>query len=302
MSAAYDVIVVGGGHNGLTTAAYLAQAGKSVLVLERRHLVGGAAVSEEIYPGFIYSVCSYVVSLLRPEVIQDLKLAQHGLQIIPVEGSFTPMEDGNYIAFWPDEGDTREEIKRHSIRDADRYPEFNELMYEMAFAVKPILGMVPPDMVSPSLRDVGTLRDLARHMKGLNKRTFHYLTKIMTMSAADFLAEWFETDVLRSSIAINGIIGTMLGPRSPGTAYVLLHHFMGELDGAFTAWGHQKGGTGAMSEALASSARSYGAEIRCSAPVDHVIGHRGWDHGRIIVPKGGKVRMGSLTGGVGGLL
>ena len=226
MSAAYDVIVVGGGHNGLTTAAYLAQAGKSVLVLERRHLVGGAAVSEEIYPGFIYSVCSYVVSLLRPEVIQDLKLAQHGLQIIPVEGSFTPMEDGNYIAFWPDEGDTREEIKRHSIRDADRYPEFNELMYEMAYAVKPILGMVPPDMVSPSLRDVGTLRELTRHMKGLDKRTFHYLTKIMTMSAADFLAEWFETDVLRSSIAINGIIGTMLGPRSPGTAYVLLHHFM----------------------------------------------------------------------------
>ena len=161
MSRSYDVIVVGGGHNGLTTAAYLAKAGRSVLVLERRHILGGAAVSEEVFPGFTYSVLSYVVSLLRPEVIQELNLAQHGLQIVPLEGSFTPMENGDYLAFWPDEGDTREEIKRHSIRDADRYAEFNELMYDLAFAVKPILGMVPPDLVSPSMRDIGTLRRLA---------------------------------------------------------------------------------------------------------------------------------------------
>jgi phytoene dehydrogenase-like protein len=282
MSRSYDVVVVGGGHNGLTTAAYLAKAGRSVLVLERRHILGGACVSEQIYPGFTYSVCSYVVSLLRPEVIHELGLAQHGLQIIPLEGSFTPMENGDYLAFWPDEGDTREEIKRHSIRDADRYNEFDELMYEMAYAVKPILGMVPPDLVSPSLRDLGTLRDLAKHVKGLDKRKFHYLTKIMTMSAADFLEEWFETDVLRASIAINGIIGTMLGPQSPGTAYVLLHHYMGELDGAFTAWGSQKGGTGGVSEALASAARSFGAETRCSAPVDHVIVKNGRAQGVVL--------------------
>ena len=282
MSRSYDAIIVGGGHNGLTTAAYLAKAGRSVLVLERRHLLGGAAVSEEIYPGFIYSVCSYVVSLLRPEVIQELNLAQHGLNIVPLEGSFTPMENGDYMAFWPDEGDTREEIKRHSIRDADRYTEFNELMYDLAYAVKPILGMVPPDLISPSLRDLGTLRQLAKHLGGLSPRRFHYLTKIMTMSAADFLEEWFETDVLRASIAINGIIGTMLGPHSPGTAYVLLHHYMGELDGAFTAWGSQIGGTGGLSEALASAARSWGAETRCSAPVDHVIVKNGRAKGVVL--------------------
>ena len=282
MKASYDVIVVGGGHNGLTTAAYLAKAGRSVLVLERRHLVGGAAVSEEIYPGFIYSVCSYVISLLRPEVIQELNLAQHGLQIIPLEGTFIPMENNDYLALWPDEGDTREDIKRHSRRDAERYFEFEEMMYEMAYAVKPILGMVPPDMVSPSLRDLGTLRDLGKHLKGLDRRKLHYLTKIMTMSAADFLAEWFESDVVAASIAGSSIIGTMLGPYSPGTAYVLLHHFMGELDGAFTAWGSQKGGTGAFSETLASAARSYGAEIRVSAPVDHVIVKNGSAKGVVL--------------------
>jgi len=282
MSRSYDVIVVGGGHNGLTTAAYLAKAGRTVLVLERRHVLGGAAVSEEIYPGFTYSVCSYVVSLLRPEVIHELNLAQHGLQILPLEGTFLPMENGDYLGLWPDDGDTREDLKRHSLRDAERYFEFNELMYELAYAVKPILGMVPPDLVSPSLRDLGTLRDLAKHMKSLDRRQFHYLTKIMTMSAADFLEEWFETDVLRASIAGSGIIGTMLGPYSPGTAYVLLHHFMGELDGAFTAWGSQKGGTGGVSEALASAARSFGAETRVSAPVDHVIVHGGQAKGVVL--------------------
>jgi len=282
MKASYDVIVVGGGHNGLTTAAYLAKAGRSVLVLERRHLVGGAAVSEEIYPGFIYSVCSYVISLLRPEVIQELNLAQHGLQIIPLEGTFIPMENNDYLALWPDEGDTREDIKRHSRRDAERYFEFEEMMYEMAYAVKPILGMVPPDMVSPSLRDLGTLRDLGKHLKTLDRRKLHYLTKIMTMSAADFLAEWFETDVVAASIAGSSIIGTMLGPYSPGTAYVLLHHFMGELDGAFTAWGSQKGGTGAFSETVARAARSFGAEIRVSSPVDHVIVKNGSAKGVVL--------------------
>ena len=292
----YDAIIIGGGHNGLTTAAYLARAGRSVLVLERRHILGGAAVSEEIYPGFTYSVCSYVVSLLRPEVIQELKLAEHGLQLLPLEGSFIPMENGDYMAFWPDGNDTREEIKRHSLRDADRYDQFNQLMYEMAYAVKPILGMVPPDLVSPSLRDVGTLRDLARHVKGLDKRKFHYLTKIMTMSASDFLAEWFETDVIRSAIAINGIIGTMLGPQSPGTAYVLLHHFMGELDGAFTAWGSQKGGTGGVSEAIASAARSHGAETRCNAAVDHVIVKNGRAHG-VVLENGDEIRSKVVVSG-----
>ncbi len=267
----YDAIIIGGGHNGLTCAAYLARAGKRVLVLERRHLLGGAAVTEEIYPGFKYTVCSYVVSLLRPEVIRELELAKHGLHIMPYHTAFAPMEDGNYFAYYADAASTREELKRHSRRDADKYPEFNQMMYEMAFAVKPILGMVPPDPANPGLSGLRTLQQFGRHLQSLGQEKFHQLTKIMTMSAVDFLDEWYETDILKALAALNGIIGTMLGPRSPGTAYVLLHHYMGELDGAFTAWGWQRGGTGGVSEAIASAARAYGTEIRCNASVAQVV-------------------------------
>ena len=275
MTAEYDAVVVGGGHNGLTCAAYLAKAGRKTLVLERRHLLGGAAVTEEIYPGFKFTVCSYVVSLLRPEVIRELELAKHGLHILPLQSAFVPMENGDFLAMYPDEASTREEIRRHSKRDADVYPKFSQLMYEMAFAVKPILGMVPPDPSRPGLRGLRTIRELGKHLQGLGKDRFHDLTKIMTMSVSDLLDEWFEADIVKAYLALNGIIGTKLGPKSPGTAYVLLHHFMGELDGAFTAWGWQRGGTGGVSEAIASAARSHGAEIRCEAPVSRVIVRNG---------------------------
>ncbi len=271
MMAEYDAIVVGGGHNGLTCAAYLARAGRKTLVLERRHVLGGAAVTEEIHPGFKFTVCSYVVSLMRPEVIRELELARHGLHILPLQSAFAPMENGDYLAIYPDEGSTREEIRRHSKRDADMAPKFNQLMYEMAFAVKPIVGMVPPDPSRPGLRGLRTLRDLGRHLQGLGRETFHHLTKTMTMSVADLLDEWFESDIVKAYAALNGIIGTKLGPQSPGTAYVLLHHYMGELDGAFTAWGWQRGGTGGVSDAIANAARSHGAEIRCEAPVARVL-------------------------------
>jgi phytoene dehydrogenase-like protein len=271
MAESYDVIVVGGGHNGLACAAYLARAGRTVLVLERRHVLGGAAVTEELYPGFKYTVCSYVVSLLRPEVIRELELAKHGLQIHPLDHTFTPKEDGDCLIGYPDPEQAREELKRHSARDAEMMPRFEEMMYKMAFAVKPILSYVPPNLASPSLRDLRTLREFGRHLKGLGKKTLHEFTKIMTMSVDDFLAEYFEADVVRATTGLGGIIGTMLGVKSPGTAYVLLHHYMGELDGAFTAWGAQKGGTGGVSEAIANAARSHGAEIRVSAPVSQVI-------------------------------
>ena len=271
MTEKYDAIVIGGGHNGLTAAAYLAKSGRKVLVLEQRHLVGGAAVTEELFPGFKYSVYSYVVSLLRPEVIQELQLYKHGLHLLPLDSNFSPMEDGNYLAAYPDDSTSIEEIRRHSRRDADIYTEFNNMMYELAYSVKPILSMVPPDPSNPSIRGLRTLRDLGKHMQSLGKKKFHRLTKIMTMSAYDFLSEWFETDVLIASITLTSIIGTMLGVKSPGTAYVLLHHYMGELDGALTAWGSQRGGTGAVSEAIASAARSYGTEIRLNATVAQVI-------------------------------
>ena len=266
-----DAIVIGAGHNGLVCAAYLARAGKRVLVLERRHLVGGAAVTEEIVPGFKFSEFSYVVSLLRPEIIRELDLPGHGLQILPLESTVTPMLDGNYLAAWADHDETRRELYRHSPLDADAYDEFGILMHHMAHAVKPIIGMFPPDPTSLSPKELLSLSKLGGHMRSLGTRKFYALHKLMTMSSADYLDEWFETDVLKATKSASGIIGTFMGPRSPGSAYVLLHHYMGEIDGAFRAWGFQKGGTGGVSEAIAGAARRFGAEIKLEAPVGRVI-------------------------------
>jgi phytoene dehydrogenase-like protein len=275
MARSYDAIVVGGGHNGLTCAAYLARAGRSVLLLEQRHVLGGAAVTEEVFPGFKFTVYSYVVSLLRPEVIRELELPKHGLQIHPIDSVFAPMENGDHIVFPTDPAEERDQLKRHSLRDAEMMPRFTNMMYKMAHAVKPILGWTPPNPTRQNLRDLQTVRGLGRHLGDLEKQTFYELTKLMTMSVDDFLAEYFETDVIRATTGLSGIIGTMLGVKSPGTAYVLLHHYMGELDGAYTAWGAQKGGTGAVSEAIASAARSHGAEIRVGTPVTNVIVRNG---------------------------
>jgi len=271
MSPRYDAIVVGGGHNGLIAAAYLARAGRKTLVLERRPLLGGAAVTEEIFPGFKFSVFSYVVSLLRPEIIRDLDLPRHGLQILPLESTITPLDNGDYLGSWADPDETRRELCRHSPHDADATAVFGRLMHHMAMAVRPILGMVPPDPASLSPSDLAGLLKLGSHFRSLGAERFHALHKLMTMSSADYLDEWFEFDALKATKSASGIIGTFLGPRSPGSAYVLLHHYMGEIDGAFRAWGFQKGGTGAISETIARSARACGAEIRTGAAVERVL-------------------------------
>jgi len=267
----YDVIVIGGGHNGLVNAAYLAKAGRKVLVLERRHLVGGAAVTEEIYPGFKYSVCSYVVSLLRPEIIRELDLPRHGLEILPLDGTFTPMPDGDYLWRVNDHARTRREIARHSRVDAEAYDEYGKAMIEMGRFVKPILNMTPPDPTSLDPRGLRDLLFLARRFQSLAPDDQYNQIQLMTMSAVDFLDQWFETDVLKATMSASGIIGTFLGVRSPGTAYVLLHHYMGEIDGAFRSWGLSRGGTGAISEAIAGAAREAGVEIRTETTVSKVI-------------------------------
>ena len=271
MSQKYDAIIIGGGHNGLTTAAYLARAGRKVLVLERRHVLGGAAVTEEVFPGFKFSVCSYVVSLLRPEIIRELDLARHGLEILPLDGTFTPMPDGNYLWRTNDHGQTRREIARHSRLDAEAYDEYSQAMVEMGRFVKPIMGMTPPDPTRPGLGGLRELMGLANRFRSLPPRDRYNQLQLMTMSAVDFLDQWFETDVLKATMSASGIIGTFLGVRSPGTAYVLLHHYMGEIDGAFRSWGFSRGGTGMVSEAIASAARLAGAEIRTSTPVHKII-------------------------------
>ena len=269
MAQGYDAVVVGGGHNGLTAAAYLARAGKRVVVLERRHVLGGAAVTEEIFPGFRFSVFSYVVSLLRPEIIRELNLPKHGLEILPLDGTITPL-DGDALWRVNDHGRTVRELRRFSKNDAEAYEEYGQLMVEMARFIKPILSVVPPDPGKVNPMEWLPLVGLAKGFKDLPQRLQQTFIQLMTMSAADFLDQWFETDPLKATMSASGIIGTFQGPRSPGTAYVLLHHYMGEIDGAFRAWGIPRGGTGGVSSAIASAARALGVEIRTEAPVARI--------------------------------
>src|SRR3954468_6476245 len=269
MAKRYDAVVIGGGHNGLVNACYLAKAGLNVLVLERRHLLGGATLTEEIVPGFRFSVFSYVVSLLRPEIIRELELPKHGLEILPLDGTITPLDD-DYLWRVNDHGRTVRELRRGSLSDAEAYEEDAGLMAQMARFIKPILSAVPPDQGRIDPRQWLPLRTLGRAFGELPRRLKDTFIQLMTMSAADFLGQWFETDPLKATMSASGIIGTFQGVRSPGTAYVLLHHYMGEIDGAYRAWGIPRGGTGGVSLAIASAARSLGAEIRTEAPVARI--------------------------------
>ena len=279
MTQHYDVIVIGGGHNGLVNAAYLAKAGKKVLALERRHVLGGAAVTEEIFPGFLFSECSYVVSLLRPEIIRELDLPRHGLEILPLDGTFTPMHNGNFLWRMNDHARTQREIRRHSRVDAEAYDEFSKMMTPMCRFVKPLLSMIPPDPTTLKPADLKQLHFLMQRFRSLSSDERYTLVQLMTMSAADFLDQWFETDVLKATMSASGIIGTFLGIRSPGTAYVLLHHYMGEIDGAFRSWGFSRGGTGAISNAIAGAAREAGVEIRTQAGVAKILVKNGRTRG-----------------------
>src|SRR5215207_6042191 len=267
----YDAIVIGGGHNGLTCAAYLARAGRKVLVLERRHVLGGAAVTEEVFPGFKFSVCSYVVSLLRPEIIRDLDLPRHGMELLPLDGTLTPMPSGDYLWRVNDHFKTRREIARHSRLDAEAYDDYGKAMVEMGRFAKPIMGMLPPDPTSLDPRGLLELLGMGKRFRGMRSHDRLNQMQLLTMSAVDFLDQWFETDVLKATMSASGIIGTFLGVRSPGTAYVLLHHYMGEIDGAFRSWGFARGGTGAISNSIGDAAREAGVEIRTEAAVSKII-------------------------------
>lgn len=271
----YHAIVIGAGHNGLTNAAYLAKAGLDVLVLERNAYIGGATVSRELHPDWIYSNCSYVCSLLRPEIIRDLQLARHGLQVVPYGGGITFMRNGDHFGNYYDQQRRRREIARFSIRDANAYQRYKTDVMKQTRFIRPLLLRRPPDPSSLKPRDIKEMLVLMKAFTAMGEEGLVDTLRFWTMSIGDFLNEYFATDVLKAHLAGSGIIGTALGVYSPGTAYVLLHHYMGEVDGSLGAWGLARGGMGAISAALAAAFKSFGGTIRCSAAVDRILVRNG---------------------------
>jgi phytoene dehydrogenase-like protein len=270
-SRRHDVIIVGAGHNGLVAGCYLARAGLDVLVLERNSYIGGAAVSRKLYQDFTYSNCSYVCSLLRPEIIRTLELPRHGLQIIPYEGGCTMMRDGGHLALYDNHDALRREIARHSARDAEAYDRYARDVMRQCRFIKPLLMREPPDPTSFKPRDIAELVYLGKRFHGLGEELMYDTLRFWTMSAADFLDEYFESEIVKAHFAGSSIIGTALGPRSPGSAYVLLHHYMGEVDNTVGAWGFARGGMGAITQALAASLQASSGAVRSAAPVREIL-------------------------------
>lgn len=266
----YDVIVVGGGHNGLVAANYLQRAGLSTLVLERRHIVGGACVTEEVFPGYKVSTTSYVCSLLRPEIIRDLELKKYGYEILERNpSSFSPYPNGKYLMFWRDQKKTCEEIAKFSKKDAEMYPKFEKKVEELSQFVQPLLMSVPPSPTSSAPKDLlGSLKLLMR-MKGLGDDIYEQM-RMFSMSVSDYLDLWFESEELKVRLATDGVIGAWAGPQSPGTAYVLFHHVMGETEGLPGVWGYVRGGMGTVTQALAKSLIAKGGTIVTNAEVDQI--------------------------------
>ena len=271
MAATYDLIVVGGGHNGLVTAAYLARAGVKVLVLERREVLGGACVTEELWPGFKVSTAAYVNSLLRPEIIRDLDLKRHGFKMLPRNpSSFTPFPDGRSLMLGPNKAMTHREVSKFSSRDADALPKYEQMLERVAAFIEPTLMQTPPN---PWSFRPGNLMQLAKLGLGFAKlgTDGQKAIEILTGAATPILDRWFESEQLKVTLATDAIIGAMASPSMPGTAYVLFHHVMGECDGVRGVWGYVRGGMGGISNAIASAALEAGAEIRTSSEVSRIM-------------------------------
>jgi phytoene dehydrogenase-like protein len=289
----WDAIVVGGGHNGLVSACYLQRAGLDVLVVEKNDWIGGAATSRSLVPGFTYSNCSYVCSLFRPEIMRDLELPRFGLQVIAYEGGAVLIRDGDYLAGYRDHHAHRREFARFSKRDAEAYDRYARDVTRQCRFIQPLLLRTAPDPARLLPRDISELLYLARKFGEMSAADMALTLRFWTMSISDFLDEYFENDVIKASLALSGIIGTALGPMSPGTAYVLLHHYMGEVDGSVGAWGYARGGMGAVTKALAASFQASGGTIRTGAEVDRILVTRGKAGG--VVLKGGEVIAGRLV-------
>jgi len=267
----YDAIIIGGGHNGLTNAAYLAKAGLDVVVVEKNDYVGGASVTREMHDGWFYSSCSYVCSMLRQSLHRDLDLGRHGLLLLPYLGTVNFGDRGETLISYTDAEAAYLELKRHSRHDADAMHRFQTDLMRYSQLIRKTLLRTPPDPTSFRPRDIRELLFFAKELWCMGEKEIYEYVRFFTMSAADFLEDYFENDLVKAAMASAGIIGTALGVYSPGSSYILLHHVMGDVDGSIGAWGLPRGGMGAISNAIAGALREQGGEIRTNAGVQQVL-------------------------------
>jgi phytoene dehydrogenase-like protein len=300
MADPYDVVVIGAGHNGLVCACYLAAAGLKVKIVEQRSVVGGAAVTEEFHPGFRNSVASYTVSLLHPKIIRDLDLSRHGLTIVERRlANFFPLPEGQHLK--TGEGVTRSEIARFSPRDAGRYDAYAAEIEAVADVLRDLTLQQPPNLVDESWRSVISegwrALSAGNRLRRLSMANRRALLDLFTKSAGDYLDGWFETECVKAAFGFDSIVGTFASPYTPNTAYVLLHHVFGEVNGKKGAWGHAIGGMGAITQAMARAARERGVEIEVDAPVQEVMIEQGRAAG-IVLKDGRAVRARAVAGNV----
>ena len=289
MATSYDAIIIGAGHNGLVTACYLGRAGRRVLVLERRPVVGGACVTEEVFPGFKVSTAAYVNSLFRKEIVRDLRLNDHGFEVLERSpSSFTPFPDRRSLLLGPDAALTRHEIARFSARDAESYPRYEAMLERVADVIEPTLIEAPPDVLRPGLRGLWRLFKLGRRFRKLGSSAGEAV-EVLTGAARPILDRWFESEQLKATLATDAVIGAMAPPSAPGTAYVLFHHVMGETNGKRGVWGYVRGGMGGLTRALASAARAVKVEIRCDSAVSRILVEGGRATG-VVLAGGAEVR------------
>lgn len=289
-STSFDAIVIGAGHNGLVTAAYLAKSGYKVAVFEARSVVGGCAVTEELWPGFKISRLSYVNSLFRPDIVRDLDLKRYGFEMLPRDpASFTPFLDGRSLLLGPDRGLCHQEISKFSKKDAEAYPRYEELLSEISEVLEPMMEMIPPNPGKIRFTDLTTFGSFFLKNRTKLKHQWSDILRLMTGSATDLLNNWFESEELKTTLATDAIIGANASPSLPGTAYILFHHVMGECNGVRGVWGYMRGGMGSISNALAQAGKMMGVEIHTSTPVEHILVRDGRAVG--VVAKGGQEFM-----------